>query len=100
MLIGKRLVWTVVLVGLGWALGYAERSEPDFMIAIDAPAGETRVECLSGCNLKGSRDLENPNAAKLTVYSYGCSGGAVQRCGTRVAGWSVPSKPGQGSRSN
>ena len=75
-----------VLVGLGWAIGYAQRPEPEFMIAIDAPVGETRVECLSGCELIGARDLGNPNAGRLKVYGYGCN---ARRCKARVAGWLV-----------
>lgn len=76
-----------VLVGLGWLVGYAQRPEPEFMLAIDAPAGETRVECVSGCKLMGARDLGNPNALRSMVYTYRCSGRNVQRCGAKVAGW-------------
>ena len=78
-----------VLVGLGWAVGYAQRPEPQFMIAIDAPVGETRVECVSGCELMGATDLGNPNADRLKVYVYGCSGRNVRRCTAKVAGWLV-----------
>lgn len=86
---GKRLAWAFILVGLGWTVGYAQRSEPEFMIAIDAPVGETHVECMAGCKLMGARDLGNPNAGRMRVYSYGCSGRNVQRCATEVAGWLV-----------
>lgn len=78
-----------VLVALGWVVGYSQRSEPEFMIAIDAPVGETRVECVSGCELIGGRDLPNPNAGRLKVYGYGCSGRNVRRCTAQVAGWLV-----------
>ena len=78
-----------VLVGLGWVVGYTQRSEPEFMMAIDAPVGETRVECLSGCELMGARDLGNPNAGRLKVYAYGCSGRNVKRCKAQIAGWLV-----------
>ena len=89
MSVRKRAFLAFALVGLGWVVGYAQRSEPEFMIMIDAPVGETRVECLSGCELMGARDLGNPNAGRLTVYTYGCRGRKVQRCGARVAGWLV-----------
>lgn len=91
MSVRKGAFLAFVLVGLGWAVGYAQRSEPEFMIAIDAPVGETRVECVSGCELMGARDLGNPNAGRLTVYTYGCSGRNVRRCGARIAGWLVRS---------
>ena len=89
MSIARRVVWAFLLIGLGWTVGSAERPEPEFMIAIDAPVGRTRVECLSGCRLMGARDLPNSNATQMKVYSYGCSGVNVQRCGAQVAGWRV-----------
>lgn len=85
----KRVFLSLVLVGLGWTIGYTQRSEPEFMLAIDAPVGETRVECVSGCKLMGARDLGNPNAGRLKVYRYGCRGRNVQRCGAQIAGWLV-----------
>jgi len=44
-----------VLVGVGWAVGYAQRPEPEFMLEIDAPVGETRLKCVSGCEFDGSK---------------------------------------------
>ena len=90
MSVTKRAFCCLVLIGLGWAVGSAQRSEPEFMLAIDAPAGETRIECVSGCELLGSRDLGNPNAGRMKVYTYGCSG--AQRCEATVAGWLVQKK--------
>ncbi len=89
MSVGKQVVSAFILLGLGWTIGHAQRPEPDFMIAIDAPVGDTRVECTSGCTLMGAKDLGNPNAMQMRVYTYGCSGRSVQRCGTQVAGWRV-----------
>jgi hypothetical protein len=87
MAVGKQVVGALILLGLGWTVGYAQRPEPEFVIAIDAPVGETRVECMSGCTLMGARDLGNPNATQMKVYDYGCSG--AQRCEAKVAGWLV-----------
>jgi hypothetical protein len=84
MSIARRVVWAVLLVGLGWRAGAATRPEPEFMLAIDAPGGQTRVECVSGCRLMGGRDLPNPAAGSMKVYSYGCGGA---RCQAQVAGW-------------
>lgn len=89
MNIGMRLFLAVALLGVGWTLGYAQRAQPEFMIAIDAPAGETRIQCISGCELVGARDLENPNAGRANTYRYVCSGPAESRCKARVAGWLV-----------
>jgi hypothetical protein len=85
----RQIVLALGLLGLGWALGYAQRVEPEFMIQIDAPAGETSVECLSGCELVGARDVENPRAGRMKTYRYRCGGESAQRCTGRVAGWLV-----------
>jgi hypothetical protein len=69
MSVRKGAFLAFVLVGLGWVVGYAQRPQPEFMMAIDAPVGETRVECVSGCELIGARDLGNPNAGRLTMMS-------------------------------
>lgn len=87
--IRRQVFLACLLVGLGWVIGYAQRSQPEFMLAIDAPVGETRVECVSGCNLMGARDLGNPVARRLKVYTYSCRGINVQRCGAQVGGWVV-----------
>ena len=89
MSITRRVVWASLLTGCGWAFGAAGRPEPEFVIAIDAPAGQTSVECVSGCKLIGARDLPNSNAQLMKVYSYSCSGAGVQRCGAQIAGWRV-----------
>jgi hypothetical protein len=84
----RQIFLALGLLGLGWALGYAQRAEPEFMLQIDAPAGNTSVECVSGCELIGARDLGNPRAGRMKIYEYGCSGPAVQqRCTARAAGW-------------
>lgn len=85
----RRFTWALLLIGLGWTVGAAARPEPDFMIAIEAPVGQTRIECLSGCRLVGARDLPNSRAMQMKVYSYECSGRDTQRCAARVAGWRV-----------
>ena len=87
MSLGRSAAWALLLITLGWTVGYANRPEPDFVLAIDAPVGETHVECVSGCRLIGARDLGNPKAGLMRVYSYSCSGTDVRRCGARVAGW-------------
>jgi hypothetical protein len=84
----KRLSCAFLLLGLGWAIGHAQRAEPEFMISIDAPAGETRIECVSGCQLTGARDLGNPNAGRANTYRYSCSGQS-QRCYAKAGGWLI-----------
>jgi hypothetical protein len=89
----SRGVWCLALVGLGWTIGYTQSSEPQFVLSIDAPVGETWVTCESGCELLGARDLGNPQAGRLKKYWYACSGRTVERCGASVAGWLSQSPP-------
>ena len=60
---GKRVFLALGLLGFGWAVGYAQSPESDFIIEITAPAGDTSVGCISGCELIGAHDLDNPEAA-------------------------------------
>jgi hypothetical protein len=84
---GRRVFLALGLLGLGWAVGYAQSPEPDFMIEISGPTGDIRVQCISGCELMGVHDLDNPEAGPLKTYEYGCDGVGVQRCTGRAAGW-------------
>ena len=80
-------MWSFIFIALGFAMGHAQVPEPEFLLAIDAPVGETRIECLSGCELMGARDLGNPNAGRMTEYVYACSGQGIMRFTARAAGW-------------
>lgn len=87
MSIAKQAIWSILLVAFGFIAGHAQTSEPDFMLAINAPGGETNVKCLSGCELMGARDLGNPDAGRMVEYDFGCSGPNANVCGAQVAGW-------------
>jgi hypothetical protein len=79
----------LILLGSGWAVGYAQRPEPQFMLSIEAPAGETKLECVSGCQLIGARDVGNPNAGRMKSYTFSCSGPGSHRCKGAAGGWLV-----------
>lgn len=81
-----RMAIVVALVALGWAAGRAQTAQPDFELLVDAPAGETRVECVRGCRLSWvERPVKSPTTPQL-YFSYGCSG--PPRCSSgRIAGW-------------
>jgi hypothetical protein len=87
MSIVRKLVGSLVLVAGGFMAGHAMTPEPQFMLAVDAPAGETRVRCIAGCELLGARDLGNQNAGRMDEYNYTCGGESAERCQARVAGW-------------
>ncbi len=72
-------------LGLGWSVGYAQSSGPEFVLEIDAPVGRTSISCVEGCELLGMRDVINPNAGRLKAYFYECSG--HHRCQAQVGGW-------------
>lgn len=67
MTTGRQTLLALGLLALGWALGYAQRPEPEFMIKIEAPAGNTSVECDSGCELMGARDLKYPRLTSKRI---------------------------------
>lgn len=85
----KTVLFAFALFGAGLAIGQAQDSDPDFLLKIDAPAGQTTVECVSGCSFIGAMDLDNPNAGRMAVYEYGCQGDNIERCSAKVAGWIV-----------
>ena len=62
-----------ILLGSGWAIGQAQRPEPEFMLSIDAPVGEARIECVSGCQLIGARDVDVPSAGRMKSYTFSCT---------------------------
>ena len=83
----RMLVMTIaalILVGLGWLAGAAQ-SSPDFELRVNAPGGETTIECVRGCNLAWVERGINPNAQPIDTFTYACS---ADRCSSgRVGGW-------------
>jgi hypothetical protein len=80
------------MIGLGWTVGHAQRSAPDFELVVDAPVGNVKVECRRGCELVFGRAVGhqpatvNPQSRPLTTFSYKCSGS--ERCSSGIiAGW-------------
>lgn len=86
----------LILLGSAWAAGYAQRSEPEFMLSIDAPAGETRIDCVSGCQLIGARDVGVPSAAPMKSYTFACTD--PHRCKGAAGGWMVKASKASAER--
>ncbi|MPY90791.1 MAG: hypothetical protein GEU99_23125 [Luteitalea sp.] len=81
----------VALIGLGWAAGKAQTPQPDFELIINAPAGQTSVECLRGCELMWVERGVNPNDTPRPTFSFGCRGASVERCSSaKIGGWINP----------
>lgn len=83
-----QIVFAVILIFLGWVVGRAQTSAPAFEFVVDAPSGETTIECVKGCGLSWVERGRNANAATTTVFRYGCT---APRCSSgRVGGWLNP----------
>jgi hypothetical protein len=80
-----RIALAAVLIASGWVAGMAQTSQPDFELLVNAPAGETSIECVRGCNLSWvERGLISTASAK-SRFTYACTG---NRCSSgRVGGW-------------
>ena len=85
-----RLFLAVGLIGMGWTIGRAQPSLPDFELSIDAPDGETNITCVRGCDLAWiQRWVPGTAVGRSITFTYACAGGgADQRCESgRVGGW-------------
>jgi hypothetical protein len=77
----------LVLVLIGWVAGRSQTAAPDFEFTVDAPSGETTVECVRGCELLWVERGPAPTAGHSKKFVYSC--GAI-RCGSgKVGGWIV-----------
>jgi hypothetical protein len=76
------------LFGLGWALGSAQTSQPDFELIVNAPAGGTSIECVRGCDLSWVQRGLNATATATSTFTFKCSGDSEGRCSSgKVGGW-------------
>ena len=76
----------VILIFIGWAVGMAQSSEPAFELVVNAPEGETTIECVKGCELAWVARGVNPNDTPKPKFNYRCEG--ARRCSSgRVGGW-------------
>ena len=86
-----RLVMIVALITLGWMAGKAQTAEPNFEIVVNAPEGETMIECVRGCELAWVERGVNPNAKPMPTFRFSCRGNRELRCSSaKVGGWITP----------
>ena len=80
------IAMTFVLIG--WVAGRAQIRNPDFEIVVNAPDGETTIDCVKGCSLMWiERGISN--SAPMLHFRFSCRG--AQRCGSgRIGGWFEP----------
>lgn len=86
-----RGVVALALIGAGWVAAKAQTPSPEFELIVNAPAGETSIECVRGCTLRWVERGFNPNDEGSPTFSFKCSGATVERCSSaRVGGWLTP----------
>jgi len=80
-----RLLVGIALIGVGWSVGRAQATAPDFELVIYGAPGDTEVKCRSGCKLSYRETAApvDPKTAKDSV-GMGCGTG---RCEMFAAGW-------------
>jgi hypothetical protein len=84
----SRITMLAALVGLGWVAGYAQSPGPDFEVVVNAPEGETTIECVRGCELAWVERGVNPNSKPMRTFTFKCQGAADSRCSSmKVGGW-------------
>jgi hypothetical protein len=81
-----RILMALALVGLGWAVGRAQTTQPDFEIVVDASGTDYNVTCAKGCELAWVERGINPNAKPMPTFTFGCRG-AVPCSSRRIGGW-------------
>jgi hypothetical protein len=69
----------------------AQTSSADFELIVNAPAGETSIECVRGCRLKW---IERGSTAAIpqSSFTFACSGTAARCSSARIGGWVDPQK--------
>jgi hypothetical protein len=73
------------LVFAGWTVGRSQPASPDFELIVEAPGGETTIQCVKGCKLAWVERGVNPNSQPTASSSYACTG---SRClSGRLGGW-------------
>jgi hypothetical protein len=87
---GLRLVAVAVLICLGWVAGRAQASQPTFEIVVDAPAGETTIQCVRGCALSWVERGVNPNAQTMATFTFKCNAPSGRCSSNKVGGWLKP----------
>jgi hypothetical protein len=78
--------FAVALLGLGWSVGRAQTTAPDFELVVTRHQGgaDVQVECKRGCRLGY---VTNTGEAKPTPKDVGFACKNEARCDIPVAGW-------------
>ena len=87
----RQLLAAAALLAVGWIGAKAQTPSADFELIVNAPAGETSIECSRGCKLKW---IERGNTAAIpqSSFTFACSGAATRCSSARIGGWVDPQK--------
>ena len=85
-----RLALVALFVAIGWMAGRAQPSEPTFEIVVDAPAGETSITCVRGCELAWVERGRHPNAQTMKEFKFDCTSPGGRCSSFKVGGWLKP----------
>lgn len=85
-----RLAFVTALgVAAGWMAARAQTAPPDFEVVVNAPSGETTIDCVRGCELAWVERGLNANSRPMKTFTFKCDG--LSKCSShRVGGWIKP----------
>jgi hypothetical protein len=85
------ICFALLFLTIGWAAAaITQAGQPDFELIVNAPAGQTTIECVRGCNLAWVERGVNPNAIPVPEFRFSCGGQFATACSSgRVGGWIV-----------
>jgi hypothetical protein len=85
-----RLAAVAAFICLVWVAGRAQTSAPTFEIVVDAPAGETTIQCVRGCELSWVERGMSPNAQAMPSFTFKCNSPSGRCSSHKVGGWVKP----------
>ena len=87
---GIRLAAVAACICLGWAAGRAQTTQPTFEFVVNAPVGQTIIQCVRGCELAWVERGLSPNAQTMTTFTFTCTSPSGRCSSQRVGGWLQP----------
>jgi hypothetical protein len=76
-----RLALAGVLAGAGWSVGKTQTTVADFELTVDAPGGQTVINCVKGCDF--THDVGRIETRPNTKFVFSCS---AERCRATING--------------
>ena len=87
-----RLIAIAAFICLGWVAGRAQPSQPDFELIVNAPVGETSIQCVRGCELSWVERGRIPEAQTMATFTFNCTSPSGRCSSYKVGGWLQPQR--------